>query len=329
MKKGLVTILTPCYNGAIYITRLLNSVLAQTYPSIEMIVIDDGSTDNTYEIVKTYMPEFEKRGYSLQCLRQPNGGQSSAINNGLNYVNGEFLTWPDSDDYYSSPEAISLLVDKLMGLADEYGAVRGYINYVADEPSLRILELRKPVDDDSDNLFIDCLTCHKNFYFAAGSYMIRTNDFFKSSLCPIFTHHDTGQNWQLLLPVFYHYKCTTIPKVLFNIVCRNSSHSREEKSYTQKIDRLYLYRQTILETLKRIKNMAAHDLEFYSKSVKINYGLKMFNLALQYNKSKDIEKFYLILKDLGATDNKMRFKRLLSKLHLFNLVASSLRIVRR
>ena len=63
MGKGLVNILTPAYNCASLITRLLDSVLEQTYPNIEMFVVDDGSTDDTANVVKSYINKFLDRGY--------------------------------------------------------------------------------------------------------------------------------------------------------------------------------------------------------------------------------------------------------------------------
>ena len=61
----LVYILTPSYNCGQYIYRLLNSVLTQTYPNIEMTVIDDGSTDNTKDLIISYQFKFTARGYKL------------------------------------------------------------------------------------------------------------------------------------------------------------------------------------------------------------------------------------------------------------------------
>ena len=59
MRKNLVSNVTPCYNSAKYLYRLLDSVLMQDYPDIEMFAIDDGSTDNTKEIIESYIPRFQ------------------------------------------------------------------------------------------------------------------------------------------------------------------------------------------------------------------------------------------------------------------------------
>jgi UDP-glucose:(glucosyl)LPS beta-1,3-glucosyltransferase len=106
MQYPLVTLLTPCFNTGKYIHRLLDSVLKQTYPNIEMYVIDDGSTDNSKEIFFNYKELFSQRGFSLNYLYQKNSGQSVAIQNGLQYVHGKYIAWPDSDDFYAADNAI-------------------------------------------------------------------------------------------------------------------------------------------------------------------------------------------------------------------------------
>ena len=59
---GLVSIITPCYNTGNYVHRLLNSVLNQTYTQIEIIVLDDGSTDNTHEVCQGFADKFRDKG---------------------------------------------------------------------------------------------------------------------------------------------------------------------------------------------------------------------------------------------------------------------------
>ena len=70
--SGLVSIVTPCYNSAPFIRPLLDSILLQDYPAIEMFAIDDGSTDDTDQIIKAYIPRFQERGYTLTYLYQEN-----------------------------------------------------------------------------------------------------------------------------------------------------------------------------------------------------------------------------------------------------------------
>ena len=105
MKQPLVSIITPCYNGEPYLDQYFDSILKQTYQHLELIFVDDGSTDRTSEIAENYREKLEYRGIRYILLKQENRGQASALNHGLKYFTGEYLTWPDSDDVMT-PECI-------------------------------------------------------------------------------------------------------------------------------------------------------------------------------------------------------------------------------
>ena len=91
MEKALVSIITPCYNGAAVIGRMIESVLAQTYDNIEYILVNDGSKDDTERVVLSYQEQFEKRGYRFLYVKQENGGLGAAINAGLRVFSGDYL----------------------------------------------------------------------------------------------------------------------------------------------------------------------------------------------------------------------------------------------
>lgn len=101
----LVSIITPVYNGEKYLSQCIDSVLAQDYPNIEYIILDDGSTDNTKEILKKYTG-------CLQWQTQANMGQSLTLNKGWSMSKGEILGYLSADDILL-PTAISELVKLL------------------------------------------------------------------------------------------------------------------------------------------------------------------------------------------------------------------------
>ena len=86
-----VSILIPTYNRAHLISRAIESVLAQTHKDYEIVVVDDGSTDNTTQILEVYKDR-------IKYIYKPNGGVSSARNLGLKHISGDFLVFLDSDD---------------------------------------------------------------------------------------------------------------------------------------------------------------------------------------------------------------------------------------
>lgn len=96
MSPGLVSAIVPTFNRAYCVTRAIDSVLAQTYPDVEVVVIDDGSADNTADVIRQQYGGDARVRY----FHQPNGGVSAARNTGLRQVRGEFVALIDSDDYW-------------------------------------------------------------------------------------------------------------------------------------------------------------------------------------------------------------------------------------
>ena len=91
----LVSIIMPAFNASKTIFDSINSVQSQTYQNWEMIIIDDGSTDNTKDIITPFLSD-----YRIKYLRQLNSGPSIARNNGINKAKGKYLAFLDSDDIW-------------------------------------------------------------------------------------------------------------------------------------------------------------------------------------------------------------------------------------
>ena len=293
--KGLVSLLTPCYNAGHLIGRLLDSVLSQTYPRVEMVVIDDGSSDCSAEIINSYVQKFSARGYSLQYYYQPNSGQSVAIRNGLRIITGEYLAWPDSDDFYATSDAIAKMVENLDNLPRQYAIVRS-CQKVVDEASLKVLRVQG-IGNNEEQLFEPCLYGRAGFYWGAGAYMLRTDILRQTTDLDIYAEKDAGQNWQLLLPVFYSYKCYTIPEVLYTVVERENSHGRGAyKGYDQLLIRKSTYENTILGTLDRMLLIPTQQREYYKLDIQGMVAAERMDLAYKYCKYKDYIKEYIWLK---------------------------------
>lgn len=96
-RQPLVSVVVPAYNHEAYVEQAIRSVLDQTYPNIELVVVDDGSTDGTWGVVQAV---HEATGGAFQIFTKPNGGVSSALNYGIARTSGSLISSLASDDYY-------------------------------------------------------------------------------------------------------------------------------------------------------------------------------------------------------------------------------------
>jgi len=114
MKKNfnpLVSIVIPVYNGNNYLREAIDSAIAQTYKNLEIIVVNDGSKDNTEEIALSY-------GDKIRYFSKPNGGTSTALNLGIKNMRGDYFSWLSHDDLYY-PNKIERAIEELSKLDDK------------------------------------------------------------------------------------------------------------------------------------------------------------------------------------------------------------------
>jgi glycosyltransferase involved in cell wall biosynthesis len=163
-QPGLVSVIIPTYNRAILIAETLNSVLKQTYRRIELLIVDDGSTDNTKEIIENCLSAHNKKGiFEVRLLHQGNRGASAARNLGLIESRGQFVQFLDSDDLIA-PSKIERQVENFKCCSDKtavYGSWRFF--QLADDgidvygvrcPCEEAEPLKKWITEDLENWFV-------------------------------------------------------------------------------------------------------------------------------------------------------------------------------
>ena len=104
--KSLITVIVPVYNAEPYLQTCLDSLTAQTYEALELILVDDGSTDGSREICEAYAQKDPR----IRVLWQENSGAAAARNAGLAVASGEWIGWMDADDW-GDPELYEYLLD--------------------------------------------------------------------------------------------------------------------------------------------------------------------------------------------------------------------------
>lgn len=279
MVQELVSIIVPCYNGETYLQTFFESVLEQTYSKIELILVDDGSTDKTAEIARLYRKQFEQRKFALKYVYQENAGQAAAINTGLQMYTGEFLMWVDCDDILL-PENVEHKVRYLREHPECELVICGSEKVCADNLDKVINSIVRSEKTDQATFFRD-LIYEKNimYGYSQGTVLVRTNAFRRAIPNNSIYVSREGQNWQLILPLMHTCKCGFLEEVLFRYVVRKDSHSHMERSYEEQQQRYENFEVLLVETINRITDMPEVVKQDWRQQIWFKYAEKKIILA--------------------------------------------------
>lgn len=147
----MVSIIVPAYNAEYKIKKCINSILSQTYCNFEVIIVDDGSTDATFEICKKMAGQDNR----IICINQKNNGAASARNVGIKMARGEFLQFVDADDELPKDSLMTLYMEAKNTGAD---LVIGGFEQIDDQIKTTILPPNCQIES--------CATYGQNEYIA-------------------------------------------------------------------------------------------------------------------------------------------------------------------
>ena len=278
-KPGRVSVVTPVYNGETHLSKMLDSVLNQTYPDMEMILVDDGSQDETVRAAQSYCERFAAKGYEYRIIQAEHKNASAAINQGLEYVSGEYLIWPDSDDFLES-ESVRRRVEFLQQ-HPEYECVRSLSYYFNAETGARGERADEQRGDLKKlDLFWDIL--ESKTFVCCGCYMLRAKAFFEVYPERRIPEYDVGQNFQMLLPFMYRHKCPTIEEELYGVAVREGSHSRTALTQVQE-EKKYRDYEKLLDDIA--ENCGITDRESRER-ILCWKARRRYKIALKYGRKK-------------------------------------------
>ena len=140
MSEPLVSVVIPLFNKEDYIETTLNSVANQSYRNIELVIIDDSSTDSSVEKASFHLVQFKERFKNITIESRKNTGQAGARNDGIRLSKGEFVAFLDADDIWH-PKKIELQVKFLANNPKTDLVFCNYIMVGADKSSLRAVKL--------------------------------------------------------------------------------------------------------------------------------------------------------------------------------------------
>ncbi|HQE66789.1 MAG TPA: glycosyltransferase [Bacillota bacterium] len=197
----MVSVVIPLFNGEKYIAEAINSVLKQTYSEIEVIVVDDGSTDKSPDIVKS----FKKVNY----IYQDNAGPSSARNTGMAASHGEYIAFLDCDDIYAENK----IAEQVSILEKHKDADIVYNDCIAADKNLnQINTLRSEGIYENDKDFL-CMLLFRQIIPIPSSIMIRRRCFEEGCLYNEGYKH--AEDYEYIIRLAQRYKFRYIPKPLY------------------------------------------------------------------------------------------------------------------
>ncbi len=240
-----VSMVMPCYNKEAFIGNMFDSILAQKWDNIELILVNDGSTDGTRRIIAEYEAKFQARGFEVVVQDQENQGAPGASYAGLKLVTGDYVCLLDADDELD-PEYVSAMAGWLAEHPDcDWAACDMLFNGIEHMSYFRVPVKMRDVKANMIEHYIFGRIC-KN----AVPYMVRREYMMRSGvLDDYFCGLRHSQEPQFVLPMMFSGgKCKHIPMPLYRYMPNDTSQSMAPDS----IHVHHLFFATVEETLKRL-----------------------------------------------------------------------------
>jgi alpha-1,3-rhamnosyltransferase len=240
----LVSIVVPCYNHEKYVKETIDSIVNQTYKNIELIVIDDGSKDNSVEVIKKLADK-----YNFTFIYRSNKGLSSTLNEGLSIAKGKYFSTVASDDILMLNKIEKQVKFMESNKNENFAGIFGYVKIITDNGNESDnINLKKEIYDFSQIFY------HK-FLLPAP-----TNFFKKDILIDLdgFDEDTILEDWSLYLKLTYNgYKLVRLPEIL-------ASYRRHNTNITNDIKRMDLARKSTINKYSHVKgyNKVLARLEF-------------------------------------------------------------------
>lgn len=282
-KSPVISVILPTYNCANFLPHSIQSILSQTYNSYEIIVVDDGSTDNTKEVLNPFMQRIN------YIKLEQNKGLPAARNIGIKSAQGKYIAFIDADDIWL-PEKLQTDIEYLETYPEISMVYSKHIN---------IGENGRPIDGDtrkrlpSGNIFIQ-LFSEQNFIITS-SVVVKKDVFETTGLLD--EQLFNCQDWDMWLRIAFYFKAAGINKTL--VKYRHNPHSLSKN------------RNNVLKYQKAIIDKTYNN--FKGKENGINGKLYKKRLALHYAK---VGRYYLRIGDKSMAKENFRLSLKYNPLNL-------------
>lgn len=309
MKTPLLSIITPVYNVEAYLDRCVQSILSQSYRNIELILIDDGSTDGSTGLCDKWAAKDSR----VVVVHQTNAGVSAARNAGLKIARGDYLTFVDPDDFLA-PDTYFLNMAYLQAHQEVDMLQYPYCNYISDDEALDYHRPAPALLSGAEEIF-------KNWWSGSPLEYVIWNKIYKRSLWEN-VRFNVGHISEdtCLVPKFVNQVkavCISDQGLYYYQRNRMNSYTYGEYSFDKNIDLFYAH-AAIYECFQMFPDMVTEKVLAFTRlyrrlitakqtepSADINAQLKLIKQFFpSWNdifKSQDTEKLWLsVAKILGA-----------------------------
>ena len=280
-----VSIIVPVYNVEEYLEKCLDSLINQTFKDIEIIIVNDGSPDNSEKIINKYIEKY----HNIKYLKKKNGGLSSARNYGIKHAKGEYILFIDSDDYIEN-NMTELMYNKIIN--DNSDIVVCEFNYDFGNKKIRSYSNLDYTSDPKKKYLLTppmaCIRMYKKELF---------NDIkFREGIY----YEDLEINPKMVL---YAKKISFLDEALYNYVIRDNSIMRT-REFNNKLHDIY---DVLDYNYKLLNNDYPNEVEY----MYITHLLRTASLRfLDYKEGREeLNKIVLIIKDKFPNWNKNKYFR--------------------
>lgn len=319
-----VSLITPCYNAEKYMDRYFASILALDYPNLELILVNDGSTDGTERKIDEYRERLSNKGIEVVYITQENRGLPGAVARGLEVFTGDYLKWSDPDDILI-PTILTEQTSYLEAHPDRGFVMCGAVLVDDDDPEKILGEYGSRLKESGRAYFNDLMNERKVAY-GAGVALVRREAFLDVIPSRHIYEDSEGQNWQIMLPLAYRYDLGYIDKVLFKVAVHSDSSSRHKRTNEEELERFNMFERTLRIV---IKSMNIPEEAVLLKRAAQRYDGKRLSKYLKMGDMKKAEQVYRKLRNDDNLNLHIRLVYLSGKSKLVGELVSLYRKVKK
>lgn len=283
----LVSVIMPAYNHQNYVQEAIKSIINQTYENIELIVVDDGSSDGTWQKIQEMQQQCKKRFVRVVLQTKENEGACATLNKMIDLAQGEFVYLIASDDR-AKPQAIEKEVDFLAKHKD-YALVVGDDEFIDSSSKVCYWDEDKNIvyDKAKFKTFADFLSFSANIDFDTdkfgrydkiyhgnhipNGYLIRKSIFDKIGK---FTREAPLEDWWLMLQIAKYAKMKFLDEILYSYRWHSSNTIKDREKIDNFVKKLMQYENHLLGTID--------DSEVLPSVLKIKYGYCYQTIGIPY-----------------------------------------------